>query len=182
MSGPEPFKLHAEHPALELVNTLDMRFSAETIELIPTYRDLLRLCTQLKLMTADQARRLGAHRRGKGLHRRCWHLRLSCARRWQRFSTAGLTAASFRTDKWKYSNGTSMPRRCIAGWLRTIRIGTGVGPAWSGTRRFHYGCWPRARLICWSRVMRSLLRIAAIRLADGFFLTRARTIPGDGAT
>ena len=58
MSGPEPFKLHAEHPALELVNTLDMRFSAATIELIPTYKDLLRLTTQLKLLTADQSRRL----------------------------------------------------------------------------------------------------------------------------
>jgi predicted RNA-binding Zn ribbon-like protein len=58
MSGPEPFKLHAEHPALELVNTLDMRFSGETIELIPTYKDLLRLTTQLKLLTADQSRRL----------------------------------------------------------------------------------------------------------------------------
>jgi predicted RNA-binding Zn ribbon-like protein len=58
MSGPEPFKLHAEHPALELVNTLDMRFSAETIELIPTYKDLLRLTTQMKLLSADQSRRL----------------------------------------------------------------------------------------------------------------------------
>ena len=58
MSGPEPFKLHAGHPALELVNTLDMRFSAKTIELIPTYKDLLRLTTQLQLLTADQSRRL----------------------------------------------------------------------------------------------------------------------------
>jgi predicted RNA-binding Zn ribbon-like protein len=58
MSGPEPFKLHAEHPALELVNTLDMRFSGETIELIPTYKDLLRLCTQLNLLSAQQAGRL----------------------------------------------------------------------------------------------------------------------------
>jgi predicted RNA-binding Zn ribbon-like protein len=58
MSGPEPFKLHAEHPALELVNTLDMRFSGETIELIPTYKDLLRLVMQLKLLTAEQSRRL----------------------------------------------------------------------------------------------------------------------------
>jgi predicted RNA-binding Zn ribbon-like protein len=58
MSGPEPFKLHAEHPALELVNTLDMRFSAETTELIPTYKDLLRLTTQLKLLTPEQSRRL----------------------------------------------------------------------------------------------------------------------------
>jgi predicted RNA-binding Zn ribbon-like protein len=58
MSGPEPFKLHAGHPALELVNTLDMRFSAQTVDLIPTYKDLLRLTTQLQLLTAEQARKL----------------------------------------------------------------------------------------------------------------------------
>jgi len=59
MSGPEPFKLHAGHPALELVNTLDFRFSAQTVDLIPTYKDLLRLGTQLQLLTAEQARKLG---------------------------------------------------------------------------------------------------------------------------
>jgi predicted RNA-binding Zn ribbon-like protein len=59
MSGPEPFKLHAGHPALELVNTLDMRFSAQTVDLIPTYKDLLRLTTQLQLLTPEQARKLG---------------------------------------------------------------------------------------------------------------------------
>jgi predicted RNA-binding Zn ribbon-like protein len=59
MSGPEPFKLHAGHPALELVNTLDFRFSGQTVDLIPTYRDLLRLTTQLELLTAEQARKLG---------------------------------------------------------------------------------------------------------------------------
>jgi predicted RNA-binding Zn ribbon-like protein len=58
MSGPEPFKLHAGHPALELVNTLDMRFSAQTVDLIPTYKDLLRLTTQMRLLTAEQARKL----------------------------------------------------------------------------------------------------------------------------
>jgi predicted RNA-binding Zn ribbon-like protein len=58
MSGPEPFKLHAGHPALELVNTLDMRFSGQTIDLIPTYKDLLRLTTQLQLLTAEQGRKL----------------------------------------------------------------------------------------------------------------------------
>jgi predicted RNA-binding Zn ribbon-like protein len=55
---PAPFKLHAGNPALELVNTLDMRFSANTQELIPDYKDLLRLVTQLELLTAEQARRL----------------------------------------------------------------------------------------------------------------------------
>ena len=58
MSGPEPFKLHAGHPALELVNTLDFRFSAQTVDLIPTYKDLLRLTTQLQMLTAEQARKL----------------------------------------------------------------------------------------------------------------------------
>ena len=58
MSGPEPFKLHAGHPALELVNTLDMRFSGQTVDLIPTYKDLLRLTTQLQLLTPEQARKL----------------------------------------------------------------------------------------------------------------------------
>jgi predicted RNA-binding Zn ribbon-like protein len=58
MSGPEPFKLHAGHPALELVNTLDMRFSGQTVDLIPTYKDLLLLTTQLQLLTAEQARKL----------------------------------------------------------------------------------------------------------------------------
>ena len=59
MSGPELFKLHAGHPALELVNTLDFRFSAQTVDLIPTYKDLLRFTTQLQLLTAEQARKLG---------------------------------------------------------------------------------------------------------------------------
>ncbi len=57
-SIPEPFKLYAGHPALELVNTLDLRFSASAKDLIPAYSDLLRLTTQLRLMTADQARKL----------------------------------------------------------------------------------------------------------------------------
>jgi predicted RNA-binding Zn ribbon-like protein len=59
MIGPEPFKLYAGHPALELVNTLDLRFSAQAVDLIPTYKDLLRLTTQLELLTAEQARKLG---------------------------------------------------------------------------------------------------------------------------
>ena len=59
MSGPEQFKLLAGHPALELVNTLDLRFSSNATDLIPTYKDLLRLTTQLELLTAEQARKLG---------------------------------------------------------------------------------------------------------------------------
>jgi predicted RNA-binding Zn ribbon-like protein len=59
MRRPEPYKLYAGHPALELVNTLDMRFTAQTVDLIPAYKDLLRLTTQLELLTAEQARKLG---------------------------------------------------------------------------------------------------------------------------
>jgi predicted RNA-binding Zn ribbon-like protein len=58
-SGPKPFKLYAEHPALELVNTLDLRFSANPQELLPAYADLLRFATQLRLLPAEQARKLG---------------------------------------------------------------------------------------------------------------------------
>jgi predicted RNA-binding Zn ribbon-like protein len=60
MSGPvpQPFLLHAGHPALELVNTLDLRFSTDAKELLPAYGDLLRLVTQLGLLTTEQARRL----------------------------------------------------------------------------------------------------------------------------
>jgi predicted RNA-binding Zn ribbon-like protein len=55
----KPFQLFAGHPALELVNTLDLRFSANPLELLPTYADLLRLATQLRLLPAEQARKLG---------------------------------------------------------------------------------------------------------------------------
>lgn len=54
----EPFKLCAGHPALELVNTLELRFTPNPRDLIPAYGDLLRLTAQLKLLTADQAKKL----------------------------------------------------------------------------------------------------------------------------
>jgi predicted RNA-binding Zn ribbon-like protein len=54
----KPFKLHAGHPALELVNTFDLRFSPNPEELLPAYRDLLRFAAQLRLITAEQARKL----------------------------------------------------------------------------------------------------------------------------
>jgi predicted RNA-binding Zn ribbon-like protein len=63
------FKLFAGHPALELVNTLDMRFSTETTDLLPAYGDLLRLATQLRLLTPGQARRLGRTVGEKEAHR-----------------------------------------------------------------------------------------------------------------
>src|ERR1700735_1672260 len=55
----KPFKLFAGHPALELVNTLDLRFSANPQDLLPTYADLLRFAAQLRLITAEQARQFG---------------------------------------------------------------------------------------------------------------------------
>src|ERR1700722_16472568 len=57
-AAPKPFKLFAGHPALELVNTLDLRFSTETTDLLPAYGDLLRLVGQLRLLTPEQARKL----------------------------------------------------------------------------------------------------------------------------
>jgi predicted RNA-binding Zn ribbon-like protein len=56
--APKPFQLFAGHPALELVNTLDLRFSTETIELLAAYGDLLHFVAQLRLLTPEQARRL----------------------------------------------------------------------------------------------------------------------------
>ena len=58
-SVPKPFQLLAGHPALELVNTLDLRFSANPQDLLPTYADLLRFAAQLRLLPAEQARKLG---------------------------------------------------------------------------------------------------------------------------
>ncbi len=55
----KPFQLLAEHPALELVNTLDLRFSEDPKDLLPTYADLLRFAAQLRLLPAEQARKLG---------------------------------------------------------------------------------------------------------------------------
>jgi predicted RNA-binding Zn ribbon-like protein len=55
----KPFKLSAGHPALELVNTLDLRFSPNPQDLLPTYPDLLRFAAQLRLLTAEQVRKLG---------------------------------------------------------------------------------------------------------------------------
>jgi predicted RNA-binding Zn ribbon-like protein len=65
----KPFKLLAGHPALELVNTLDLRFSAEAEELLPTYADLLRFTAQLGLLPAEQTRKLGRTVREKDAQR-----------------------------------------------------------------------------------------------------------------
>ena len=54
----KPFQLLAGHPALELANTLDLRFSAKSKELLPVYGHLLRLVAQLGLLTSKQARKL----------------------------------------------------------------------------------------------------------------------------
>jgi predicted RNA-binding Zn ribbon-like protein len=56
---PKPFNLLAGNPALDLVNTMDSRFSANgPEELLPTYADLLRLAAQSRLLIAEQARKL----------------------------------------------------------------------------------------------------------------------------
>jgi predicted RNA-binding Zn ribbon-like protein len=59
ISGSKPFQLFAEHPALDLVNTLDLRVSAQPLELLPSYGELLRFTVQSDLLSTDQARKLG---------------------------------------------------------------------------------------------------------------------------
>ena len=61
----KPFQLYAGHPALDLVNTLDLRFTSEPVEKLPAYSHLLRFVTQLGLLSAEQARRLGRSVRQK---------------------------------------------------------------------------------------------------------------------
>jgi predicted RNA-binding Zn ribbon-like protein len=55
---PKPFQLNGGHPALDLVNTLDMRFTGGNIELLPSYAELLRFAVQAEVLTAEQARNL----------------------------------------------------------------------------------------------------------------------------
>lgn len=56
-----PFKLNAEHVALDLVNTLDDRFVPDgPRELLPSYAELLRFCCQAGLLTRAEAARLNA--------------------------------------------------------------------------------------------------------------------------
>jgi predicted RNA-binding Zn ribbon-like protein len=56
-----PFKLNAEHVALDFVNTLDDRYTAGgPRELLPTYDELLRFCREGGLLTHIEAARLGA--------------------------------------------------------------------------------------------------------------------------
>ncbi|HEX6494287.1 MAG TPA: CGNR zinc finger domain-containing protein [Acidobacteriaceae bacterium] len=54
-----PFKLTADHVALDFVNTLDDRFKpGGSSELLPTFPDLLRFCRQADILTHGEAARL----------------------------------------------------------------------------------------------------------------------------
>jgi predicted RNA-binding Zn ribbon-like protein len=56
---PKPFQLVAGHVALDLVNTLDDRFSeAGSLELLGSYEDLLRFAIQSELLTERQVKKL----------------------------------------------------------------------------------------------------------------------------
>ena len=56
---PKPFELVAGHAALDLVNTLDNRFSQNgPEELLASYDDLLRFASESKLLTQHQAKKL----------------------------------------------------------------------------------------------------------------------------
>ena len=54
-----PFKLNAEHVALDFVNTLDDRYApGGPRELLPSYADLIRFCRQAGILTHAEAARL----------------------------------------------------------------------------------------------------------------------------
>jgi predicted RNA-binding Zn ribbon-like protein len=56
-----PFKLNAEHVALDFVNTLDDRYAQDgPRELLPTYGDLLRFCREAEILTHAETARLSA--------------------------------------------------------------------------------------------------------------------------
>jgi predicted RNA-binding Zn ribbon-like protein len=56
-----PFKLNAEHVALDFVNTLDDRYAPRgPRELLPSYADLIRFCRQAGIVTHAEAARLSA--------------------------------------------------------------------------------------------------------------------------
>lgn len=56
-----PFKLNAEHVALDFVNTLDDRYASRgPRELLPSYADLIRFCRQAGILTQAEAARLNA--------------------------------------------------------------------------------------------------------------------------
>jgi predicted RNA-binding Zn ribbon-like protein len=56
MEEASPFKLVAGHVALDFVNTLDSRYQPErTVDLIPTYEEFLRFCTEAGVITASDA-------------------------------------------------------------------------------------------------------------------------------
>jgi len=52
------FQLLGEHPALDLVNTLDWRFRAQKEELLESYDDLLAFVEQSQMLTAREAKAL----------------------------------------------------------------------------------------------------------------------------
>src|ERR1017187_4066413 len=59
MASPKPFELVAGHVALDLVNTLDNRFTENgPNELLASYDDLLRFASQSGLLTGSQAKKL----------------------------------------------------------------------------------------------------------------------------
>jgi predicted RNA-binding Zn ribbon-like protein len=56
-----PFKLNAEHVALDFVNTLDDRYTpGGPRELLPSYADLIRFCRQAGIVTHAEGARLSA--------------------------------------------------------------------------------------------------------------------------
>jgi predicted RNA-binding Zn ribbon-like protein len=59
------FQLFGGHPVLDLINTLDNRFvDSGSLELLPSYADLLRFARQSQILTVQQVARLEDRARG----------------------------------------------------------------------------------------------------------------------
>jgi predicted RNA-binding Zn ribbon-like protein len=64
------FQLFGGHPVLDLINTLDNRFvDSGSLELLPSYAELLRFARQSQILTSQQVARLEDHAPGSAAAR-----------------------------------------------------------------------------------------------------------------
>jgi predicted RNA-binding Zn ribbon-like protein len=128
---PRPFELVAGHVALDLVNTLDNRFS-ETgpEELLASYDDLLRVASQSELLTEDQAKKLkcldaSEAERAEVLHE-VKNLRETLAAiAYDQLDGKDLSASALGTLE-EYFKQASLHRQLIADQLRPVWIWRGL--------------------------------------------------------
>jgi predicted RNA-binding Zn ribbon-like protein len=116
----KPFELLAGHVALDLVNTLDNRFSESgPAELLVNYGDLLRFSTQSGLLTGPQVKRLKSLDASEAL-RQAKELRETLAAiAYAQLDGKSLTAANLATLEY-YFRQASLHRHLTADRLRPL--------------------------------------------------------------